>query len=106
GLEFRRVLFRSMSDPQQPWTDGFIWDVTQRVLAEQQAHERECYLRLLFANVIDAIIIIDQRGIIETFNHAAEHIFGYRSEEIIGRNLSILMPEPHRSAHDGYLHDY
>ncbi len=95
-----------MSDPQQPWTDGFIWDVTQRVLAEQQAHERECYLRLLFANVIDAIIIIDQRGIIETFNHAAEHIFGYRSEEIIGRNLSILMPEPHRSAHDGYLHDY
>ena len=95
-----------MSDPQQPWTDGFIWDVTQRVLAEQQAHERECYLRLLFANVIDAIITIDQRGIIETFNHAAERIFGYRSDEIIGRNLSILMPEPHRSAHDGYLHDY
>lgn len=95
-----------MSDPQQPWTDGFIWDVTQRVLAEQQAHERECYLRLLFANVIDAIIIIDQRGIIETFNHAAERIFGYRSEEVIGHNLSLLMPEPHRSAHDGYLHDY
>lgn len=55
---------------------------------------------------IDAIIIIDGRGIIETFNHAAEQIFGYRSDEVIGRNLSMLMPEPDRSAHDGYLDHY
>lgn len=85
---------------------SIIQDITERVRAEREAQERECYLRLLFANVIDAIIIIDQRGIIETFNHAAERIFGYRSEEAIGRNLSLLMPDPHRSAHDGYLHAY
>lgn len=89
-----------------PLVWSIIQDITERVRAEQEAHERECYLRLLFANVIDAIIIIDQRGVIETFNHAAERIFGYRSEEVIGRNLSLLMPEPHRAAHDGYLHDY
>ncbi len=88
------------------WYDGFIGDVTARALAEREAHERESYVRLLIANVIDAIIIINQRGLIETFNHAAERIFGYSEEEVLGRNLSILMPEPHRAAHDGHLQDY
>ena len=88
------------------WYDGFVGDVTARALAEREAHERESYVRLLIANVIDAIIIINQRGLIETFNHAAERIFGYSEEEVLGRNLSILMPEPHRAAHDGHLQDY
>jgi PAS domain S-box-containing protein len=88
------------------WYDGFIWDVTARALAEQEANERERYVRLLIANVVDAIIIINQRGLIETFNHAAERTFGYREEEVLGHNLSMLMPDPHRSAHDGYLQAY
>ncbi|WP_019340795.1 PAS domain S-box protein [Stutzerimonas stutzeri] len=93
-------------DGRLQWYDGFIGDVTARALAEREAHERESYVRLLIANVIDAIIIINQRGLIETFNHAAERTFGYSEEEVLGRNLSILMPEPHRAAHDGYLEDY
>ena len=88
------------------WYDGFIWDVSARALAEQEANERERYVRLLIANVVDAIIIINQRGLIETFNHAAERTFGYSEEEVLGRNLSMLMPEPHRAAHDGHLEDY
>lgn len=96
-----RVL-RERDDPVG-WCDGFIWDVTDQALAKQEMEERERYLSMLIDNVIDAIIIIDGRGIIETFNHAAEQIFGYRSDEVIGRNLSMLMPEPDRSAHDGYL---
>ncbi|MGK8939445.1 PAS domain S-box protein [Stutzerimonas stutzeri] len=88
------------------WCDGFIWDVTDQALAKEEMQERERYLSMLIDNVIDAIIIIDARGIIETFNHAAEQIFGYSSAEVIGRNLSMLMPEPDRSAHDGYLEHY
>ncbi|MGK9066333.1 PAS domain S-box protein [Stutzerimonas chloritidismutans] len=86
--------------------DGFVWDVTARTLAEREAHERERYVRLLIANVVDAIIIINQRGEIETFNHAAERTFGYSEQEMLGQNLSMLMPEPHRAAHDGYLDAY
>ncbi len=88
------------------WCDGFIWDVTDQALAKEEMQERERYLSMLIDNVIDAIIIIDARGIIETFNHAAEQIFGYSAAEVIGRNLSMLMPEPDRSAHDGYLETY
>ena len=97
---------RMLAADGTPLVWSIVQDITERVRAEQEAHERECYLRLLFANVIDAIIIIDQRGTIESFNHAAEHIFGYRSEEVIGRNLSLLMPEPHRAAHGGHLRNY
>ncbi|MGE4408748.1 PAS domain-containing sensor histidine kinase [Pseudomonas sp.] len=102
--EKARVL-REHDDPVG-WCDGFVWDVTAQALAQEEMRERERYLSLLIANVIDAIVIIDARGIIETFNHAAEQIFGYSAQEVLGRNLSMLMPEPDRSAHDGYLAAY
>ena len=102
--EKARVL-RERDDPIG-WCDGFVWDVTDQMLAKQEMREREQYLSMLIDNVIDAIIIIDARGIIETFNHAAEQIFGYSSAEMLGQNLSMLMPEPDRSAHDGYLDNY
>jgi two-component system sensor kinase FixL len=55
---------------------------------------------------VDGIITIDERGIVETFNRAAERIFGYSAAEVVGRNISMLMPSPHREAHDRYIDNY
>ncbi|MBF0233233.1 MAG: response regulator [Desulfamplus sp.] len=56
--------------------------------------------------VIDGIITINRNGIVETFNPAAQRIFGYRSDEVIGQNVKMLMPTPFHQAHDGYLGNY
>ncbi|HVN42973.1 MAG TPA: PAS domain S-box protein [Steroidobacteraceae bacterium] len=66
--------------------------------------ERE--FRALLDAAVNAIIVIDHRGVIEEFSAAAERIFGYSSEEAVGCNVSMLMPEPFRGAHDGYLERY
>ena len=63
-------------------------------------------LRALLDAAVDAIIVIDSHGHIETFNQAAEQTFGFSATEILGKNVSLLMPEPDRSAHDGYLRRY
>lgn len=83
-----------------------IQDFSDRVAVERAVREREHYLSTLLDNVIDAIVTIDERGHIETFNHAAEQIFGYSQHEVAGRNVKMLMPDPFQSAHDGYLSHY
>ena len=55
---------------------------------------------------VDPIIVIDQDGVVLTANEATERLFGYTTDDLIGRNVSALMPEPYRSAHDGYLDRY
>lgn len=74
--------------------------------ASLEAQDREERIRIVLETVVDAIVTIDEYGVIETFNPAAEHIFGYRAEEVIGQNVKCLMPDPYRSEHDGYLQNY
>jgi two-component system sensor kinase FixL len=62
--------------------------------------------RALLDVAVDAVIIIDHRGIIEAFNHAAEKLFGCSASEAIGTSVSLLMPEPHRSQHDRHIQRY
>ncbi len=68
-----------------------------------QTRRSESRLRAITDTAVDGIITINGRGIVQSFNGAAERLLGWRAEEVIGRNVSMLMPEPHQSAHDGYL---
>jgi len=79
---------------------------TQQELAQAAVKDREERLRAILETAVEGIITIDERGIIESVNAAAERIFGYSAKEIIGKNVSLLMPSPHRAAHDGYLENY
>jgi PAS domain S-box-containing protein len=71
-----------------------------------QRASSEARMRAVFDHALDAIITIDSRGTVQSFNPAAERIFGWRGDEVIGRNVNMLMPSPDRERHDGYLDNY
>jgi two-component system, chemotaxis family, sensor kinase Cph1 len=74
--------------------------------AEEAIKESEAKYRSIVSSVTDGIITIDEKGIIHSFNTAAEKQFSYKEEEVIGKNISLLLPEPYQSEHDGYLQNY
>lgn len=65
--------------------------------------ESEHHYRSVFDNTLDGLITIHQSGTINTFNPAAEKIFGYQASEVVGQNVKCLMPEPDHSKHDNYI---
>jgi two-component system, LuxR family, sensor kinase FixL len=78
----------------------------QREEARSALRDREARLRAILETAVEGIITIDERGIIESFNKSAEIIFGYKAREVIGRNVSVLMPSPHREDHNSYINNY
>jgi two-component system sensor kinase FixL len=77
---------------------------SERVTGDLRA--REAHLQSILDTVPDAMIVIDTKGIVQSFSAAAERLFGYSPSEVIGQNVKILMPSPYRESHDGYLQRY
>ena len=75
------------------------------LLEDRLAESLEHY-RAILDTAVDGIITIDERGLIQSFNRAAERMFGYTAQQIIGRNVSVLMAEPERRRHDAHLDAY
>ncbi|MGB8539898.1 MAG: response regulator [Acidobacteriaceae bacterium] len=84
----------------------FASNVTERVHVQNDLKDAEARLQAILDNVLDGIITIDDRGIIASINAAAVKMFGYEVGDVVGRNVKMLMPEPDRNAHDGYLAAY
>src|SRR5918999_756007 len=85
---------------------GIVRDITERKQAEAELRDAAERMRSVVNHVVDGIITIDERGNIESYNPAAQKIFGYAREQVIGRNVKMLMPEPYHAEHDGYLENY
>ncbi|HYD11466.1 MAG TPA: PAS domain S-box protein [Allosphingosinicella sp.] len=88
---------------------GFWWfrrAGARAAAAHAELAEREAHLRSILETIPDAMIVIDEAGLIQSFSQAAERLFGWRTEEVIGRNVDMLMPSPYREQHAGYLQRY
>lgn len=74
--------------------------------ANRELRLREAHLESILATVPDAMVVVDDAGLIRSFSQAAERLFGYSASEVFGRNVSILMPSPYREQHDTYMDRY
>lgn len=81
-------------------------DISTQKQAELALRVSELRWRSIVESAVDGIVVIDARGRIEGFNPAAERLFGYREEEVVGQNVHVLMPSPYREEHDGYIARY
>jgi len=90
----------------EPKFTGIIHDLTDQAALEDRLRSSEARWRAIVESAVDGIVVIDSRGRIESFNPAAERLFGYTEDEVIGRNVSVLMPPPYRDEHDGYMSHY
>jgi len=80
-----------------------------RILADEStraALAREAHVQSILDTVPDAMVVIDIRGMMQSFSAAATRLFGYHPDQVIGKNVSMLMPSPYREQHDGYLERY
>ncbi len=81
-------------------------DISQRKQAEEALLQAKTRTQLMTDSAVDGFITVDEAGRIESLNPATERMFGYAAAEIVGENVSILMPSPHREQHDGYMRRY
>ncbi|MDR5011743.1 PAS domain S-box protein (plasmid) [Agrobacterium tumefaciens] len=81
-------------------------DVTDLKRMQDELARREAHLLSILETVPDAMVVIDDRGIISSFSAAAQRLFGYEANEVVGHNVRVLMPDPDRAAHNGYIERY
>lgn len=109
-----RDIVRVLEEDGKPrWLRGLMIDITAQKMVEQKMlagqkllHDTALHKQTILDTMADAVITINADGVMDSFNQAACRIFGYGSEEVMGLNVAMLMPEPHRSHHDGYLQHF
>ena len=89
---------------------GVIWFIAflvfwQRVIS-RKLERSDNYLRAIVDYTLEGLIVIDEKGKIKNFNRACEKIFGYKSADVINKNINVLMPEPYHNEHDDYIKNY
>lgn len=104
-LNARRLKEPAVATAAQPILLA-IDDVTERHEALRNLKSAEQLMQTIVEGAINAIVAINEQGIIQTFNRAAEKMFGYAAADAIGKNVSLLMPQPYRDDHDSYMHRY
>lgn len=116
------MMLVTLSGGAAPWLEGAVFGalglaaglfgehLTMLSRRASDANEalrlREAHLESILATVPDAMVVIDNQGVIRSFSQAAERLFGYAAAEVFGRNVSLLMPSPYREQHDSYLSRY
>ena len=85
---------------------GMLHDLSRRVSLQSQLKASEARWRAVVESAVDGIVVIDEHGRVEAMNPAAERLFGYAEAEVVGLNVSMLMPSPYREEHDRYLSRY
>jgi two-component system sensor kinase FixL len=79
---------------------------TRASASTRDALAREAHLRSILKTIPDAMVVIDDHGVMQSFSSAASRLFGYAANEVLGQNVKMLMPSPYRESHDGYLGRY
>lgn len=85
---------------------GVVFSIEEQKQVEAELRTREAHLRSILDTVPEAMVVIDEAGLIHSFNPAAERLFGYAAGEAVGQNVRILMPEPVQTGHDADLARY
>jgi PAS domain S-box-containing protein len=85
---------------------GTYEDITERRQAEEALRENAAVLRAIVNTAADGIITIDAHSLVQAFNPAAERLFGYAAQEVIGQDVAMLMPSPYREEHPTYVANY
>ena len=83
-----------------------VEDISNQKVAEAGLRDREAYLRSILDTIPDSMVVIDQTGAVHFFSRAAEGLFGYAADEVIGRNVNVLMTSEDHERHDSYIDRY
>lgn len=96
----------ALPEEQKPLWVCVIYDLTEMKRMEEALFEAQAKANAIITETVSGIITIDEFGSIESFNPAAERIFGYHAEEVIGKPINILMPTPYHREHEHYMRNY
>ncbi len=100
---FMQISARYLTTEPEPILLAVAHDITSRKQAEETVRESVLHTQAILDNMFDGVITINTQGIIESFNKAASHIFGYQQNEVLGENVTMLMPSHYKSPHENYL---